>query len=49
MVYGAAVNPVNLGTRSTYSDIAAIVAEYLDVPYDGAGDSLWPAMKKECV
>ena len=49
VVYGASVNPVNLGTRSTYSDIAATVADYLDVPYDGAGDSLWPLMKKEGV
>ena len=49
VVYGASVTPVNLGTRSTYSDIAATVADYLDVPYDGAGDSLWPLMKKEGV
>ena len=49
VVYGAAVNPVNLGTRSTYADIAATVADYLEVPYDGAGDSLWPLIKKEGV
>ena len=47
VVYGAAVNPVNLGTRSTYSDIAATVAEYLGVPYDGAGESMWSALQKE--
>ena len=49
VVYGAAVNPVNLGTRSTYADIASTVADYLEVPYDGAGDSLWPLIKKEGV
>lgn len=49
VVYGAAVNPVNLGTRSTYSDIAATVAEYLGVPYNGAGESLWSALQKEDV
>ena len=49
VVYGAAVNPVNLGTRSTYADIAATVADYLDVPYAGAGESLWSQLKKEDV
>lgn len=49
VVYGAAVNPVNLGTRSTYSDIAATVAEYLGVPYNGAGESMWSALQKEGV
>ena len=49
VVYGASVKPVNLGTRSTYADIAATVADYLDVPYHGAGDSLWPRIKKEGV
>jgi phosphopentomutase len=49
VVYGNPVKPVNLGTRSTYADIAATVAEYLDVPYSGAGDSLWPMLQKEGV
>ena len=49
VVYGASVKPVNLGTRSTYADIAATVAEYLNVPYDGAGESLWPKLAKEGV
>ena len=49
VVYGNSVKPVNLGTRSTYSDIAATVAEYLEVPYSGAGESLWSQMKKEGV
>ena len=49
VVYGNPVKPVNLGTRSTYADIAATVADYLNVPYAGAGESLWPAMGKEGV
>ena len=49
VVYGAPVLSVNLGTRSTYSDIAATVAEYLNVPYDGAGESLWSDLAKEDV
>ena len=49
IVYGAPVQPVNLGTRSTYSDIAATVAEYLEVPYSGAGESMWQMLKKEGV
>ena len=47
LVYGDCVNPVNLGTRSTYSDIAATVAEYLDVPYTGMGESLLSQLIKE--
>ena len=49
VVYGAPVKPVNLGTRSTYADVAATVADYLGVPYDGAGESLWSTLQKEDV
>ena len=49
VVYGRPLKPVNLGTRSTYADIAATVAEYLNVPYDGAGESLWCDLAKEVV
>ena len=44
LVYGEIIKPVNLGTRSTYADIAATVAEYLSVPYDGAGESVLPIL-----
>ena len=44
LVYGAPVQPVNLGTRPTYADIAATVADYLSVPYDGAGESVLPIL-----
>ncbi len=47
LVYGAGIQPVNMGTRPTYADIAATVAAYLDVPYHGAGESLLPILLKE--
>ena len=47
LLYGQPVKPVNLGTRSSFSDIAATVAEYLDVPYTGAGESFLPLVIKE--
>ena len=40
LVTGQAVKPVNLGTRSTFADVAATVTDYLGVSYDGAGESL---------
>ena len=39
LVLGKGVNPVNLGTRSTFSDIAATVAELLGVDYTCPGKS----------
>ena len=36
---GKRVRPVNLGTRSTYADIAATVTELLGVPYETPGKS----------
>lgn len=39
IVYGRSVAPKNLGTRTTYADIAATVAEYLSVDFKGDGDS----------
>ena len=47
IVYGDSICPVNLGTRPTYADIAATVADYLSVPYSGAGESLLPIIAKE--
>lgn len=37
IIYGENVKPVNLGTASTYADIASTVTEYLGVPYECAG------------
>lgn len=39
VVYGKTVKPVNLGTRGTFADIAASVAEYLGVDYKCDGES----------
>ena len=39
MILGKAVKPVNLGTRTSFADIAATVAELLDVKYETPGRS----------
>ena len=39
LVLGQGVRPVNLGTRTTFADIAATVAELLDVQLDTPGTS----------
>ena len=39
MILGKAVKPVNLGTRASFADIAATVAELLDVKYETPGQS----------
>ena len=39
LVLGQQVKPRNLGTRSTYADIAATVTELLGVPYETPGTS----------
>jgi phosphopentomutase len=40
IIYGKNIEPANLGTRSTYSDIAATVADYLDIDYKCDGESM---------
>ena len=40
LIAGKRVKPVNLGTRSSFADIAATVAELLGVRYETAGKSL---------
>ena len=39
LVAGKRVKPVNLGTRASFADIAATVAELLDVRYETPGKS----------
>ena len=39
LVYGKNIKPVNLGTRGSFADIAATVAEYFKVPFEGDGKS----------
>ncbi len=47
LIVGDTVKPVDLGTRGTFADIAATVADYLDVPFAGAGESVWQRIHKE--
>ena len=47
LIVGETVRPVPLGTRRTFADIAATVAEYLAVPFEGDGESVWPLIRKE--
>ncbi len=37
--YGKQVKPLNLGTRQTFADIAATVADYLGIPFECDGES----------
>ena len=47
LIVGETVRPVSLGTRRTFADIAATVADYLAVPFTGDGESVWPLIRKE--
>ena len=40
IMYGKNITPANLGTRKTYSDIAATVADYLGIDYKCEGESM---------
>lgn len=40
IIYGSGVAPENLGTRSTFADIAATVSAVLGVPFECAGESM---------
>lgn len=42
LLCGASIQPTNLGTRSTFADIAATVTDWLGVPFAGAGESFLP-------
>ena len=44
VVLGPQVKPVNLGTRSSFADIAATVAELLEVPLETSGRSFASAL-----
>ncbi|MBQ8497508.1 MAG: phosphopentomutase [Clostridia bacterium] len=39
LMYGKAVKPLNLGTRGSFSDIAATIADIFEIPYDLNGKS----------
>ena len=46
IVYGKSVKPINLGTRKTFADIAATLAEYLDVDFKCDGESFLNIIKE---
>ena len=45
LALGRTVRPVNLGTRDSFADIAATVADLLGVPFDTPGRSFAPALR----
>jgi phosphopentomutase len=47
LAYRPGLNGVDLGTRSTFSDIAATVCDALGVPWNGHGSSFWAALAGE--
>jgi phosphopentomutase len=46
LALGPAVHPVALGSRATFSDLGATVAEWLNVGFRGAGASFLPALER---
>ncbi|MBR3836217.1 MAG: phosphopentomutase [Clostridia bacterium] len=40
VIYGQSIKPVNLGTRTSFADIAATVADYLNVPFSCDGKTM---------
>ena len=46
IVYGKSVKPINLGTRKTFADIAATLAEYLEVDFKCDGESFLNIIKE---
>ncbi|WP_407308381.1 phosphopentomutase [Desulfosporosinus sp. SB140] len=48
LAYGHKIkNGVNLGVRSTFADLGATVAEYLEVEPLSVGTSFWPEIRKD--
>jgi phosphopentomutase len=46
LAFGDAVHPVALGERSTFSDLGASVAEWLNVAFRGGGTSFIPELER---
>ena len=44
LALGAAVRPGPIGVRTTFADLGATVAEWLGVPFRGAGTSFLPEL-----
>jgi phosphopentomutase len=50
LVYGTSLNNgVNLGVRSSFADLGATVAEYLEIDSIGNGKSFYPEIKGGCL
>ncbi len=47
LIYGEGVNPVDLGIRETYADIAATVADIFETESSGVGESFLSEIQKE--
>lgn len=45
LAFGCRVRPVALGTRPTFGDLGATVADWFDVPFRGCGTSFAPALR----
>ncbi|MHB1223747.1 MAG: phosphopentomutase [Gemmatimonadaceae bacterium] len=45
LAFGHRVRPVALGTRPTFGDLGATVADWLGVPFRGCGTSFGPALR----
>lgn len=46
LLFGKQINPANLGTRASFADIAATVAEMLDVDFECDGKSFFDLARK---
>ena len=46
LLFGKQINPANLGTRSSFADIAATVSEMLDVDFECDGQSFFDLARK---
>ncbi len=46
LLFGKGIEPQNLGTRSSFADIAATVADMLSVDFSGDGESFFDLVKK---
>lgn len=45
LAFGRRVTPVALGTRSTFGDLGATVADWLGIPFRGCGTSFGPSLR----
>ena len=47
LIAGKGIRPGSLGTRPTFADIGATVADCLGIAFRGDGESLWPQIAQE--